>query len=556
MPALEHPLEISVLLTGLLGGLALFLYGMRKMSDALKTAAGDGMKNLLASLTRNRFTAALAGTIITGVIQSSSVTTVLIVGFISAGLLNLSQSIGVIIGANIGTTITAQIIAFKVYKYGLLMIASGFFVEILARKKRTQHWGTALMGLGLLFFGMQLMSDATGPLREWPPFIHGMQSISSPFAGVFIGMAFTAVVQSSSATTGIVIVLASQGLLSLELGIAILFGANIGTCVTAALSAFGRPREAVQAAWVHIIFNVGGVLLWIFFIPQFAELVRLLSPASQHLDATQRLAGEAPRQLANAHTIFNIINAILFIGFTDHLARLVERLVPRKAKPQQAVAMYLDNIYLEQPALALDQTRREILRLARLGRASLSRVFRVVTEGREEQVQELAKADSQMDALHGEIIRYLGKLSQRNLVEDQSEILADYMAIANDLESFGDVIQDNLLHNAMKRLRLNIQISVITLQTLQPVYKKVCESYDQILQALEHNDQQAAKTAAKSKKDVHKLAEAATSHLTKRLAATEPNRVAAFKIESDIIEHLVHINLLIRRIARNLSKVS
>ncbi len=323
-------LEIGLLVTQLGGGLALFLFGMRQMTESLKTVAGTGMKNLLARLTANRFTAALAGTIITAVIQSSSVTTVLVVGFVSAGLLNLSQSIGVILGANVGTTITAQIIAFKIYKYGLLMIAAGFFTEILARREYLRQWGTALMGLGLIFFGMELMSIGTNPLREWPPFIGMMQSIENPLLSVAIGAAFTAIVQSSSATTGIVIVLASQGLITLETGIGLILGSNIGTCITAFVSAVGRPREAMLAAWAHVIFNVTGVVLWVFLIPQLADLVRAISPVSEALQGVAGSEADTARQLANAHTIFNVANLLLFIGFTGPLSRLVTRIVPER----------------------------------------------------------------------------------------------------------------------------------------------------------------------------------------------------------------------------------
>ncbi|MDA7663002.1 Na/Pi symporter, partial [Pirellulaceae bacterium] len=229
---LDNPSKLLLggIATGMGGGLALFLFGMRQMTESLKTVAGSSMKSLLAKLTANRFTAALAGTIVTAVIQSSSVTTVLIVGFISAGLLTLSQSIGVIIGANIGTTITAQIIAFQVYKYGLLMIAVGFLTDIMAKSSKTKQWGMVLMGLGLIFFGMELMSNAAGPLRAWPPFIDAMQNMNNPMLAIFIGAVFTAIIQSSSAATGVVIVLASQGMISLETGIGLCFGTNIGTC--------------------------------------------------------------------------------------------------------------------------------------------------------------------------------------------------------------------------------------------------------------------------------------------------------------------------------------
>ncbi|SMF57707.1 phosphate:Na+ symporter [Alteromonadaceae bacterium Bs31] len=553
MPESASPLDVGLIVTGLLGGLALFLYGMRKMTDALKAVAGDGLRNLLSKLTRNRFSAALAGTIITGIVQSSSVTTVLLVGFISAGLLNFSQSIGVIIGANIGTTITAQIIAFKVYKYGLVMVAAGFFIEVLSRNERLKHWGVALMGLGLIFFGMEMMSSSTSPLRQWQPFIQTMQSLSNPLAGVLMGLAFTAIVQSSSATTGIVIVLASQGMISLESGIALLFGANVGTCVTASISAIGRPRDAVLAAWVHVIFNLGGVLLWVFFIPQFADLVRQFSPVSSQLSAAEQIAKDTPRQIANAHTLFNIANALLFIGFTKTLAKLVEKIVPQKEKAltkHKPVTLYLDDIYLDQPSLALDIVRRELVRMAQGARGTLSRAFRVVTEGGDRQVAKLGTEDKYMDAIHGEIVRFLGKLSQKNISKKESDTLADYISVANDLESIADVVQDNLLHSARKRLRLHVKISPITLKTLKPIYKKTVDTYEQMLEALESGNKEHANAAAKSKNGLLQLTDEATSHLINRLVANEPNRVEAFQIESDIIEHLKRINTLTRRIAR------
>ena len=273
-------LEVGAILTGLGGGLALFLYGMRKMTESLKVAAGGGMKALLGKLTANRFTGALAGIIITAVIQSSSVTTVLVVGFISAGLMTLSQSVGVILGAAVGTTVTAQIIAFKVTKYALVLIALGFLTELLAKKERLKHLGIMAMGLGLIFFGMELMSQATYPLRSYQPFINLMQTMRNPFLGILVGTVFTAIVQSSSATTGVVIVLAGQGFISLNAGIALVFGANVGTCVTALLATIGKPREAARAAAVHILYKVLGVLLWLAFIPQLADVVRTLSPVS------------------------------------------------------------------------------------------------------------------------------------------------------------------------------------------------------------------------------------------------------------------------------------
>ena len=543
-------LELGVIFTQLGGGLALFLYGMRRMTESLKIVAGGGTKTLLATLTTNRFTAAIAGAAITAVVQSSSVTTVLIVGFISAGLLNLSQSIGVILGANVGTTITGQIIAFQVYKYGLLMIAAGFFTEVLARRERIRQWGTALMGLGLIFFGMELMSIATGPVREWPPFIEVMQNMRNPLLSVAAGALFTAIVQSSSATTGIVIVLAIQGLISLETGIGLLFGANIGTCITAVFSTMGRPREAVQAAWVHVVFNVMGVLLWLSFIPQFADLVRAISPVTESLQGLERVAADTPRQIANAHTLFNIANLLIFIWFTGPLARVVEKLLPLPPAPKEVVPEYLDEFFLEQPALALDQTRRELVHLGNLVKSMVDRSLDTALEGSERETTALSLADDDVDKLYEEIVRYLGRLSQKNLVNPQPQYLQNFIGIANYMENIGDIVEKDLLAVVGKRIRKQLHISQSTAAELKALADEVRQSFTLALKVVETGDPDDAMDVFESKKVVAALADEATAHIAKRLVAEEPNRMANFQLETEIIEIYKHFNSLTRRIAR------
>jgi phosphate:Na+ symporter len=543
-------LEIGVIATQLGGGLALFLYGMRRMTEALKVVAGGGMKTLLARLTTNRFTAAVAGAAITAVVQSSSVTTVLIVGFISAGLLTLSQSIGVILGANVGTTVTAQIIAFQVYKYGLLMVAMGFFTDVLAHRERVRQWGIALMGLGLIFFGMELMSIATVPVRAWQPFIDVMQNMQNPLLSVATGALFTAVVQSSSATTGIVIVLASQGLISLETGIGLIFGANIGTCVTALLSAMGRPREALQAAWAHVIFNVAGVALWLLFIPQFADVVRSVSPGSAELSGIARAAADTPRQIANAHTIFNVANLLIFIWVTGPLARLIERLVPSPPKPEGVKPRFLDEIYLEQPAMALDQVRRELARLGSLSASMVHRSLHTLLHGTERDRLALSRSDDDIDTLYEAIIAYLGRLSQRNLINPQPHYLHDFVGIANYLENVGDIIEKDLLAVAGKRARNNLRISSATETKLGALADEVCRFFDQALKALETGDPDDALEVYESKKTVAALAEEATTHIAKRLTADEPNRLSSFQVATETIEIYKRLNSVSRRIAR------
>ncbi|MDX1285474.1 MAG: Na/Pi cotransporter family protein, partial [Draconibacterium sp.] len=333
----------------LLGGLALFLHGMNVMTDGLKAAAGNRMKTFLKSMTRNRWTSLFAGTGITAVIQSSSVTTVLAVGFVSAGLLSFQSTLGLILGANLGTTITAQIIAFKITKASWLMIAFGFLFSVIFAKKSYKDIGAIILGLGLVFLGMNVMSEATTPLKTYEPFIELMKGLDNYLWGILAGTIFTAAVQSSSATTGVVIVLASQGLITLEAGIAIILGANIGTCITAVFSAFGKPRDAMRVALSHVFFNVAGVIIWIAFISQLAETVEWISGADR------------ARQIANAHTMFNAINTFLFIWLVKPLSWTVLRILPYYK--QKEMFPELHTYYLENPAIALELANRAIVKL-------------------------------------------------------------------------------------------------------------------------------------------------------------------------------------------------
>jgi phosphate:Na+ symporter len=545
-------LEIGAIIIGLLGGLALFLFGMEQMTDALKSVAGGRMKKLLARLTTNRFNAVFAGAFVTAVIQSSSVTTVLVVGFISAGLMTLSQSIGVIMGANIGTTITAQIVAFKVTQYALVLVAGGFALLFLAKRKRVQQYGLMIMGLGLIFFGMELMGDSTRPLRTYQPFIDLMQQMDNPLLAILVSALFTSIIQSSSATTGVIIVLASQGFITLETGIALAFGANLGTCITALLAAIGKPREAVQAAMIHVLFNVLGIVIWLGFIDQLAALVRWFSPTAPDLTGAARLAAETPRQIANAHSVFNVANTLIFIGFATPLAWLVERLIPERPKAELELVRpkFLDDILLTTPELALDRVRLELGRLGvytlRMVREALPTVF----HGTEEDLSNLADMDDDVDALYGGIVTYLGRLSQENLLAPQSDQLADYMAVANHIENIGDMIETNMVEAGSARLKHEVHMSEATQTVLQALHDKIYWAVEGALVALITSDQYLAEEVMAAKLEINWLANEAERHLARRLTADEPHRLAAFRIESEIIEYLKRVYYFAKRIAK------
>lgn len=549
-------LPLGEIAIGLAGGLALFLFGMRQMTDALKTVAGERMKSLLARFTSNRFTGMLAGTATTAIIQSSSVTTVLVVGFVSAGLMSLSQSIGVIIGANIGTTITAQMVAFKISDYAMLFIGVGFFVELAARKEKVRQCGLMIMGLGLIFFGMGLMSEAAVPLRTHAAFITWMQSMQNPALGVAAAAVFTALVQSSSATTGLVIALAGGGLISLEAGIALIMGANVGTCVTAMLSAIGKPREATRVAIAHVVFNILGVCLFVWWIPQLAEAARWLSPSFTELDGSARLAAESPRQIANAHTLFNVANAFVFIWLTQPLAQLATWLAPDlpTVDTEEVTTEFLDDYYLENPAMALDCARREEAHMAGLVRDMLESVMPAIYERSPGELARISDMDEGVDSLHLAIVRYLGLLSQKQLVSPHTDALADGIAITNYLENIGDVIETDMVGDGVTLLQKDLSISQTTREILSPLNQKVCWAFNQIAEALSTDDPKRLHAVIHAKKEIKLLATKANVHLSKRLATAPVQQIEVFRIESEIVENLKRIFYLTRQIAKTLGE--
>ncbi len=540
------------IIVGLLGGLALFLYGMHRMADALKAAAGDGMRQLLARLTSNRFTAAGTGALVTAVIQSSSVTTVLVVGFVSAGIMSLSQSVGVIMGANVGTTITAQIVAFKVTKFAWLMVAAGFAMHAGAKRTQYRHYGLMILGLGLLFLGMDQMSHATNPLRTYDPFINLMQQTEFPIWGIVMGAVFTAVVQSSSATTGIVIMLASQGFLSLEGGIALAIGANIGTCFTAILSAIGKPPEAVRAAVVHVIFNLIGALLWFAFVPQLADVTRAISPVMTDLEGVAWLAAETPRQVANANTIFNIANTLVLIWFAGPIARLAVRLVPEKPKAEskKIKPKYLHPVYLDTPALAFDRARLEIGEMGCLVSGMLRSAPAAVISGTRQELEALVATDRDVDRLHVAILEYLRDVGRGELTDADVKRFELLVYVANHLETIGDLIKTNFVTQGLHRIERGLLLSPETREAIEPLCRHVTQAMDDTMKAFDQMDGNLAREVAGRKGEIKQLGEDAVQHLGKRLLADEPNRVDLFRIESEIVSHVKRLYQTVRRIAK------
>ena len=538
---------------GLLGGLSLFLYGMERMSDALKEVAGEKMKDILGMLSNNRIMGMITGAIVTAVIQSSSVTTVMLVGFVTANLMSLSQTIGVIMGSNIGTTITAQIVAFKVTKYALLLMAVGFGMLFSSKREKIQQYGYMIMGLGMIFFGMGVMSDAMRPLRAYQPFLDLMTQMSNPVWGILVAALFTSLIQSSSATTGVIIVLAMQGLITLQAGIALSFGANIGTCITALLASIGKPREALRVSIVHVFFNVIGVLIFLPFIGPFAKFVVTISPSpAEGLTGLQAAASVLPRQVANAHTCFNITCALIFLPLVSQIARFVFWLVPDKPLPEieEIQPKYLSEMLFHTPSLALDAARHEIKRMGKRVDLMNSAIMPAVLSGSKESLMAVRESDEEVDVLYKHIVNYLARVSKLKLNDYQTQKMLKLMGAVNDLEHIGDVIEVNMVDLGTQRIKKGFKISEATRKVINTLHVVVSDALKAAVRAVVEDDKDYAMRVLSMNEDMKRLALEADLHQAERLVCEDSGKFEAYSVEIEIIEKLKRIFYHAKRMAK------
>lgn len=544
----------------LFGGLALFLYGMEKMSSGMKKAAGNRMRSILSALTNNRYMGMMVGAFVTMIIQSSSATTVMLVSFVQAGLMTFVQSLGVILGADIGTTITAQLVAFKLTEYALLMIAAGFGLMMFGRNESQKNIGESILGFGILFYGMKLMSDAMYPLRTYEPFINTLAHLENPVLGLLVGAVFTALIQSSSAFTGIVIVLAQQGLLSLDAGIPLVMGANIGTCITAALASIGASREAKRVAMAHVLFKVAGVLLFIFWIPWFADFIRMISPHS-NASGIAKLGAEVPRQIANAHTIFNVGLAFIFIPFTGFFAKIIMKFYPDipGEKDLTIATWHLDDSAIETPALALDLARSEINRMAKITERMLEgfiKPFLVNDPGLDPihthltVIEGIEIRERKIDFLEKKVKRYLLQIGQQSLSDRQIKEVFGMTTVCSHMETIGDIIERNLIPLIAKKRALELDFSEEGKEELVRYHKKVCKQLSRLKDTFSELDpKKAQKVVLKQEKYANLEEEYRVAHL-ERLHGAREESLKTTEIHTELLEIMKRINVYAGEIAK------
>lgn len=414
---------------GMLGGLALFLYGMNSMGDGLELAAGNKMQKILEKLTTNKFLGVFVGLVVTAVIQSSSATTVMVVGFVNSNLMNLSQAVNVIMGANIGTTVTGQLIALNITKFAPLFAFVGLLLTMSKSMKR-RYYGKVVIGLGFLFMGLTMMSDSMAPLREWEPFVDAMKNISNPFMGVLIGAVFTAIIQSSSASVGILQALAMQGLVPFHTALYIVLGQNIGTCITSVLASLGANRNAKRAAISHVLFNLIGTVVFI--------LVSFTLPLEEWI------VGFTPdnpmAQIANLHTLFNVTTTILLLPFSGYLAELASAIMPAKKGEQETGKrlLFVNPNAFGDNMVMFANLRQEILRMLGLTKDTFAETMQTFEKYEDAKIAKIREHYDVIHYLNSEMTKVSVDFLSHQLGQQQSETLTNWIRVISNLDRAGD----------------------------------------------------------------------------------------------------------------------
>ena len=520
------------LIFGLLGGLGLFLFGMKIMSEGLQKIAGSRMRKILAGLTDNRIVGTLVGIAVTAIIQSSSATTVMVVGFVNAGLMSLVQSIGIVLGANIGTTITAQLIAFKITHYALPAIGIGAGFKLFAKNKKWSYAGEILLGFGLLFFGLSVMKTAFDPLKASEEFRQLFMIIGdNHLLGVLIGAILTIVVQSSTATIGITIALASTGILTFEASVALILGENIGTTITTNLAAIGTNLAARRTALAHFLFNTFGVCYMLLFFTLFTKLVASITPGDadfiiQTQEQAIRLGGEIgdkpfiARHIANTHTLFNLVNAIIFLPLIGVLAKISTMAIRGRDKEVEVHLKYLDNRVLNTPPIALAQARSETRRMARVALEMVDETLAFLQDNDLKRLPALEKKEVLTDALQKEITNFLVSLSQKSITQESSQEVASMMHMVNDLERVGDYCE-NLWLLSQRKLDQKITFSAIAMNEIAEISEVTRSFLARIVKALEEKDLEVYAEAQRLEDAIDDLEERLRNNHIRRLNTGE-----------------------------------
>lgn len=502
-------MEYINILLGLFGGLALFLFGMEFMGDGLENAAGSRLKSFFDKAITNPLKGALVGTIVTAIIQSSSATTVMVVGFVNAGLMSLYQAVGVIMGANIGTTITGQLITFKIDDYIPLFIIIGAALILFMKQEKRKEIGKIIFGFGLLFMGLSQMKDAMSPIAQTTFFQDLILTLEgNMFLGILVGAAMTAVVQSSSASTAILLSLAATGAISLQVAIPILFGNNIGTCVTALLSSLNANKVAKKAAFIHLSFNLIGTLI-------FLPLINILSQVVMYM------GGDIDKQIANAHTIFNIVNAIILLPFAGVFVKLAN-LALKDKEGEKPTINRLDRRFLETPAIAFEQAFQESLTMYDLAKENLTLSTNALIDGKVKNLKKIFENESEINRLERELSTFLVSISSHDITEVDTNRIASMIKIISDIERIGDHSK-NIAELAEEVSTSKLTFTSDALEELRLMYNYTIESINSSYASYKNNNRQKANDTMIFEENIDRLEELLRDKHIQRLSQNKCN---------------------------------
>ena len=525
--------NMTEVLIQLIGGLGLFLYGMTVMGEGLQKSAGDRMKSIVEALTKNRFMAVFIGMIVTAIIQSSSATTVMVVGLVNAGIMNLTQSVGIIMGADIGTTITAQLVSINLYALAPFSIAIGVIINLSTKDAKIKKYAEILIGFGILFLGMDIMKSACKPLRSYEPFTNllmrfGSGSPLDTFLAIGTGFLVTAVIQSSSATTGIMIALAASGLLSIESAFPVLLGANVGTCVTALLSSIGAKRSAKRAAIMHLTIKIIGTVTFALLLSNITiHLVRLLSD-------------NPARQIAWAHTLFNVINTMILLPFAPLLVKFVMKIMPgEESEKEQDYTLALDDRILETPYIAIDQLKHEIINMGRLAEKSFSTAMTGFIENDIKKIGHVFKYEDKIDKMEHEIIEYLVKISNSAVSGRQREKVDTLFNTVNDIERLGDHAE-SIAKLGKHKMKHQLIFSKEADDELLDIYKVASKAINTAMKSIDIEDSEEANKVIHIEERIDVLEKSLRKKHIRRLSegACQPRAGVVFL---DVISHIERV---------------
>ena len=512
-----------------LGGLGLFLFGMKIMSEGLQKVAGKKMRQILAMVSNNRFVGCGVGAIVTSVIQSSSATTVMLVSFVDAGLMTLTQAIGVILGANVGTTITAQLIAFNITEYALPAIAAGVILKFFLGRRKWIYVGDVLLGFGLVFFGLATMKAGFAPLKDSTDFISfftkfNADNLSGTLLCVLAGSILTMILQSSSATVGITMALAMQGLLTFEASVALILGENIGTTITAQLASMGTNINARRTANAHTLFNVIGVLLIILFFPLFLQLVEWLTSSFLGTGPPDLVVGgEKPniaRYIANSHTMFNLVSAVFFLLILPYLVKAAIWITPHKKEEEELDELrhikYLDTKFIDMPSAAIGQARAEIVRMGEAVQVMYDDVIKSFKERKLKELSKWRKREDDLDNLLREITQFLVHVVQKRISPEESKEITSLMRMANNLERIGDAIE-NIAQLSEELIEENLYFSEGAVRDHGLISTEVRRFLDVVVEGIRTEDKEIMALAQKLEDNIDRMREEMKSNHIMRL---------------------------------------